>query len=94
VQGDEVRARIQSAQPLDEATVRMQSSLRIYLTDIAPLASLQKRLDQRGEGEVTLVIRLREGGEAEIRLPGRFKVTPQIAGAIKAVPGVIQVEAA
>jgi DNA polymerase III subunit alpha len=40
------------------------------------------------------VIRLQEGGEAEIRLPGRFKVTPQIAGAIKAVPGVIQVEAA
>jgi len=37
---------------------------------------------------------LQEGGEAEIRLPGRFKVTPQIAGAIKAVPGVIQVEAA
>jgi DNA polymerase-3 subunit alpha len=94
VQGDEIRARIQSAQPLDEATVRMQSSLRIYLTDTAPLASLQKRLEQRGDGEVVLVIRLQEGGEAEIRLPGRFKVTPQIAGAIKAVPGVIQVEAA
>jgi DNA polymerase-3 subunit alpha len=28
-----------------------------------------------------------------VRLPGRFKVSPQIAGAIKAVPGVVQVEA-
>jgi DNA polymerase-3 subunit alpha len=27
-----------------------------------------------------------------MRLPGRFKLSPQIAGAIKAIPGVIQVE--
>ena len=94
VQGDEVRARIQSAQPLDQAAVKLQSNLRIHLKDDAPLASLQKRLEPRGEGEVTLVLQLRDGGEAEIKLPGRFKVTPQIAGAIKAVPGVVQVEAA
>jgi DNA polymerase-3 subunit alpha len=94
VQGDEVRARIQSAQALDEAAVRVTSSLRIHLKDEAALASLQKRLEARGEGEVTLVLRLKDGGEAEIKLPGRFKVTPQIAGAIKAVPGVEQVEAA
>ncbi len=94
VQGDEVRARIQSAQALDDAAVRMTSSLRIYLENEAALASLHKRLETRGDGEVTLVLRLKDGGEAEIRLPGRFKVTPQIAGAIKAVPGVVQVEAA
>jgi DNA polymerase-3 subunit alpha len=94
VQGDEVRARIQSAQALDDAAIKMTSSLRIYLENEAALTSLQKRLEARGEGEVTLVLRLKEGGEAEIRLPGRFKVTPQIAGAIKAVPGVVQVEAA
>jgi DNA polymerase-3 subunit alpha len=27
-----------------------------------------------------------------MRLPGRYKVSPQIAGAIKAVPGVIEVQ--
>jgi DNA polymerase-3 subunit alpha len=37
---------------------------------------------------------LNGGTEVEVRLPGRFKVSPQIAGAIKAVPGVIAVEAA
>ncbi len=37
---------------------------------------------------------LAEGGEVEVRLPGRFKVSPQIAGAIKAVPGRGAVEAA
>ena len=28
-----------------------------------------------------------------MKLPGRFKVSPQIAGAIKAIPGVIEVQA-
>jgi len=28
-----------------------------------------------------------------MKLPGRFKVSPQIAGAIKAVPGVVEVQA-
>jgi DNA polymerase-3 subunit alpha len=28
-----------------------------------------------------------------VKLPGRFKISPQIAGAIKAVPGVLTVEA-
>ncbi|MGI8527556.1 MAG: DNA polymerase III subunit alpha [Pseudolabrys sp.] len=92
-QGDEVRARIQSAQALDDASAKLPTSLRIHLKDGAPLDSLQKRLEPRGEGEVTLVLQLLDGGEAEIRLPGRFKVSPRIAGAIKAVPGVVHVEA-
>ena len=45
------------------------------------------------DGEVNVVLMLGDGAEVEIRLPGRFKVSPQIAGAIKAVPGVVQVEA-
>jgi DNA polymerase-3 subunit alpha len=28
-----------------------------------------------------------------VKLPGRYKVSPQIAGAIKAVPGVVEVQA-
>ncbi len=36
---------------------------------------------------------LKQGTEVEVKLPGRFKVSPQIAGAIKAVPGVVSVEA-
>jgi len=33
------------------------------------------------------------GEEVEVSLPGRYKVSPQIAGAIKAVPGVVEVRA-
>jgi DNA polymerase-3 subunit alpha len=40
-----------------------------------------------------MILMLGDGSEVEIKLPGRFKVSPQIAGAIKAVPGVVTVEA-
>jgi DNA polymerase-3 subunit alpha len=92
-QGEEVRARIQSVEPLDQAAAQMQKGLRVFLRDSAPLESLAKRLDLKGDGEVNVVLLLQGGAEVEVRLPGRFKVSPQIAGAIKAVPGVVQVEA-
>jgi DNA polymerase-3 subunit alpha len=100
VQGDEVRARIQSAEPLDSAAANLQQGLRVFLRDAKPIEGLAKRLEaaprarqQNGDGEVSVVLMLSEGTEVEVKLPGRFKVSPQIAGAIKAVPGVVQVEA-
>jgi len=40
-----------------------------------------------------MVLMLDGGTEVEVKLPGRYKVSPQIAGAIKAVPGVVEVQA-
>jgi DNA polymerase III subunit alpha len=102
VQGDEVRARIQSVEPLDEAAARMHRGLRVFLRDAEPLPGVARRLEasQKGgnggeaaDGEVSVVLLLRNGSEVEVKLPGRFKVSPQIAGAIKAVSGVVTVEA-
>ena len=100
VQGDEVRARIQSVDALDSAAANLQKGLRVFLRDGAPLEAVAKRLEPaprsahaNGDGEVSMVLLLRRGTEVEVKLPGRFKVSPQIAGAIKAVPGVVQVEA-
>jgi DNA polymerase-3 subunit alpha len=103
VQGDEVRARIQSVEPLDEAAARMQRGLRVFLRNEEPLVGVAKRLEPMrngrsglepsGDGEVSVVLMLQNGSEVEVKLPGRFKVSPQIAGAIKAVTGVVTVEA-
>ena len=93
-EGEEVRARITAAEPLDKAAAKLPSSLRIFLRDDKPVAlASSERLRERGDGEIALVLMV-EGGqrEVEIRLPGRYKATPQIAGAIKAVPGVVSVE--
>jgi DNA polymerase-3 subunit alpha len=44
------------------------------------------------DGDVSLVMMLDLEIEVEMKLPGRFKVSPQIAGAIKAVSGVVDVQ--
>ena len=104
VQGDEVRARIQSVEPLDQAAAKMQKGLRVFLRDDAPIEGVAKRLEpiklpsarngaDHADGEVSMVLMLENGNEVEVKLPGRFKVSPQIAGAIKAVTGVVTVEA-
>ncbi len=91
-QGDEIRARIQTAEPLDAAAARLQKGLKVFLRDQAPLEPVAKRLEGKGDGEISVVLLLDGGNEVEVKLPGRFKISPQIAGAIKAVPGVVEVQ--
>jgi DNA polymerase III subunit alpha len=67
LEGEDVRARIQMAEPLEEAVAKYQKGMRIFLRD-------------GGEREV------------EVKLPGRYMATPQIAGALRAVPGVVDVQ--
>jgi DNA polymerase-3 subunit alpha len=93
-QGDDVRARIQSVEKLDQAAEKIQKSLKIFLRSDAALEGVTRRLEPKGDGDVSMVLLLDAGSEVEVKLPGRYRVSPQIAGAIKAVPGVISVEAA
>jgi len=92
VEGEDVRARIVAVERLDEAAARIQKGLRISLRDKAALPRLAERLKGKPEGEVTLVLRLDEESEVEIRLKGRYPISPQASGAIKAIPGVAEVE--
>jgi DNA polymerase-3 subunit alpha len=109
LQGDDVRARVLHAEPLDDAAAKTQKGLRIFLRDTRPLESIAKRLQipeagsqaptvkspptaGAGDGDVSLVIMLDLETEVEMKLPGRFRVSPQIAGAIKAVSGVVDVQ--
>jgi DNA polymerase-3 subunit alpha len=92
LQGEDVRARIQSVDALDAAAEKMQRGLRVFVRNTAPMEGIARRLEARGEGDVNVVLMLEGGTEVEVKLPGGFKVSPQIAGAIKAVPGVVMVE--
>ena len=96
-------------EPLDAAAAKLSKGLRVFLRNDAPLDSIARRLDStasnsvrtvperagpdKADGEVSVVLLLAEGTEVEVKLPGRFKVSPQIAGAIKAIPGVVEVQA-
>ncbi|MEX0590335.1 MAG: DNA polymerase III subunit alpha [Xanthobacteraceae bacterium] len=98
-QGDEVRVRIHNVESLDEAAAKTQRGLRVFLQSAEPIELVAKRLNggvtARGEGtgEVSFVLLLEGGAEVEVKLPGRYPISPQIAGAMKAVPGVVEVEA-
>jgi DNA polymerase-3 subunit alpha len=93
VEGEDVRARIVQVESLSEAAARVHTSLRVFVRDEAPLASIAERLRAKGEGEVSLVVMLGpRDGEIEVKLPGRYAVTGALAGALKAVAGVVAVE--
>src|SRR3954468_5969263 len=114
LQGEDVRARVLHAEPLDDAAAKTQKGLRIFLRDTRSLDSIAKRLNpeaapqgggSRGlppkpapalvggaDGDVSLVMMLDLETEVEMKLPGRFKVSQQIAGGIKAVSGVVDVQ--
>jgi DNA polymerase-3 subunit alpha len=114
LQGEDVRARVLHAEPLDDAAAKTQKGLRIFVRDTRPLDSIARRLQMPeaasqgsparspqakpaasgggADGDVSLVMMLDLETEVEMKLPGRFKVSPQIAGAIKAVSGVVDVQ--
>jgi len=85
-----VNMRIQTVQSLEDVASQVQKALRIFVRDATPLGHLQ---NQRGDGQVSIVVIKGEGqGEVEISLADRFRISPQIASAMRAVPGVVEVE--
>ena len=62
------------------------------MSAIGPI-SLSSQLQKRGDGKVSFVVLEGEGErEVEVALGNRLQISPQIAGAIKAIPGVVDVE--
>jgi DNA polymerase III subunit alpha len=91
--GEQVRYTAQSIEPLDKAAANVGASLRIYLSDPAPVESLKRLLEReaRGKGRIWLVA-LSQGREIEIALRGGYSCSPPLRQAIKSLGGVVQVE--
>ncbi len=93
VEGEDVRARIVTVEPLAAAAARAQKGLRVVVGDESPLDRIKTRLTGRGDGEVSVLLKREQGQEEiEIRLPGTYSVNPDVAGALRAIPGVLEVE--
>jgi DNA polymerase-3 subunit alpha len=93
VEGEDVRARIIDVEPLARAASRAQKGLRVFLGDAASLDGVKDALTKRGEGEVSLIVTLDKAmSEVEIRLPGGYSVSADVAGTLRRIPGVIAVE--
>ena len=91
--GGDFRLIAQDIAPLDDALSRTTLDLTVFLKDPQPIDNIRSILDREaggpgGRGRVAFVLGLAGGGEAEVALPGRYKLSPGLFRAIKAVPGV------
>ena len=92
-EGESVRLTVQGIQQLDQATEGTSAGLKVYIDEGGQLPSLKEVLSRegKGRGEVTLVSRVGDNREVEMRLPDKYNVSALLAQAVKAVPGVIDV---
>jgi DNA polymerase-3 subunit alpha len=92
--GDALRLTAQDVVSLDQAAAGAGVGLRIWLTETAAVDHIRVLLEKEGagRGEVLLYPRLDASREAEIKLPGRFNVSPRLAAAFRVMPGIAAVE--
>ena len=92
-EGETVKVRVQSIESLDKAAAGVQKGLRIVLEDRASLPRIRDMLAEKGRGEIRVVLQLDHGmRELEVRLPGRFDISPQRASALMGLSGVVAVQ--
>ncbi len=91
---DQVKLQALKVEDLEEAVAEAAVGLRIWVGEAASvgsLAELIRRQSRNGRGNVSLVVSTPEE-EIELALPGHYPCTPQVRAAIKAIPGVIEVQ--
>ncbi len=88
-----ISARIQTVARLEDEAGKIQKSLRVFVRDEEPVSHIAAHLTKRGEGEVSIVIVEGNGEkEIEVKLAGKKAISPPLASAMKAIPGVMDVE--
>lgn len=92
VEGDDVKLRLQGVEMLDKATASIVSGLTIFMRDERAIDSIAQRLTNGGKAPVRIVLQTDGGREFEIALGNSFTISPQVKGAIKAIPGVLEVQ--
>ncbi|MEP3264778.1 MAG: DNA polymerase III subunit alpha [Hyphomicrobiales bacterium] len=91
-----VNVRIQSVEPLDRAASNFTGALSIFIKETGAIEHLHKQLpvSENGKGGTVSVFVYDEttGREVEIKLNDKYMLTPKLSGALKAMPGVVDVE--
>ncbi|MEO0385101.1 MAG: DNA polymerase III subunit alpha [Pseudomonadota bacterium] len=85
----ELRLRITAIEPLDEKAKTSKQRLQIFMREPQTVASLLSCIKPGSSGEVSvIVIDLEANQEVEVALPGQYNISPQVAGAVRALYGV------
>ncbi|HVO03438.1 MAG TPA: DNA polymerase III subunit alpha [Candidatus Cybelea sp.] len=92
---DNLRLMVSEAASLDRAVETTAAGLKVYLRDPTPISGIKQILDRagRGKGRVTLSVDLPDlGWETDLTLNGGFAISPAVRSAIKAVPGIMDIQ--
>ena len=89
---DGISLRLGSAEPIEGLAEKVGKRLTVFAGSEKCLAPIRSQLKPGGEGLVSFIV-IRDGGakEFEIELKGGYRLTPEFAGAIKALDGVMDV---
>lgn len=91
-EGD-LRLRVTKVEALDDLAQNSVQRLQVFLSDPQTVASLTSLLQPGSRGEVSVLVMDRQAQqEIEVSLPGTYAVTPQLAGAVRALHGVEHAE--
>jgi DNA polymerase-3 subunit alpha len=95
VDGENIKTRVRAVQDLNAALGRTKSGLCIVADGRLQLEQLAKIVDTGGATALKLRLRLKDPTPREVvvNLGANFDVSPKQAGALKALPGVLEVVA-
>lgn len=89
---DGISLRLGSIDPIEGLAERIGRRLTVFAASEACLQPIQAQLKPGGEGQVSFIVSRDNGArEYEIELKGKFRVSPELAGAVKALEGVVDV---
>jgi DNA polymerase III subunit alpha len=89
---DGISLRLSSAEPIEKAAAKAGKRLTIETESDKCLGPIRAQLKDSGDGKVVFVVaRERATRLYEVELPGGYRLTPELAGAVKALEGVVDV---
>jgi DNA polymerase III subunit alpha len=88
---DGIGLRLISAEPIEKAAEKLGRRLEIEAESPKCLSAIKAQL-KAGDGQVIMVVSRDRGlKQYEIELPGGFRISPELAGGIKSLDGVVDV---
>ena len=90
IQDENLRISVAAARPLDEAAEDVSSILDIHVGESFRAETLRSVLERIGEGRgrVMLHVPVKEGRQAVVALPNRYRLGARSEAALKSLPGV------
>ena len=91
---DTLRLTAHRIEALDKVAMQAAAGLKVVLGEGESLGALKHVMarESGGRGRVTVVVSVPPAREVEIALPGGFRIGPEVLRAVRALPGVIEVQ--